>query len=93
MSKPRAFTLLEVLLAAALLALVVAVCLPLIKTPPAPPQPVLEDPLTFPDDPDVQIVTQRFDADVGTKIQGEWILIEAPHGMAIVWREHREPTP
>ncbi len=93
MSKPRAFTLLEVLLAAALLALVVAACLPLIKSPTAPPQPMLQDPLTFPDDPDVQIITHRFDADVGTEIQGEWILIEASHGMGLVWRERHEPTP
>lgn len=93
MDEPRAFTLLEVLLAAALLALVVAVCLPLMRVQPDTPQPVLVEALTIPEDPLPQSVIHRTDADVGSEIQGEWIIIEMPHGLGLVWQERREPAP
>ena len=93
MNNPRGFTLLEVLLAAALLALVAAACLPLVRGIPTPAEPALADTHTTTNDIDTLRIVQRSDADIGEHIRGQWLVVDSPEGIQVVWRRTTEGTP
>ena len=89
--KSRGFSLLEVLIAAALLGLVVAACLPMLRSSEIMPR-------TFPDRQLTELVrsdqvltppnaaVERFESHAGDEIEGEWIVVTTLTGFAVVWR-------
>ncbi len=90
MTKRPGLTLLEVLLAAALLAMVVAACLPLLTSVPPlvplRPDPQLRrlaeaTPTILP--PNASI--ERFDSTVGNEIRGAWVVIVSGDRSSLVW--------
>lgn len=90
------FSLLEVLVAAALLGLVVVACLPMFRPSTAAarlaPDRRMADfvlskqPVTPPN-----ATIDRFESVAGENIRGQWVVISAPAGFAIVWRELDAP--
>lgn len=88
----RAFSLLEVLVAAALLGLVVAACLPMLR-PTAPGARVSPDrrltDLIRSDGPVAppNATIEQFESRLDHEIDGVWIVIRTPAGYAAVWRE------
>ncbi len=95
MTRP-AFSLLETLLAAALLALVVAACLPLLVRSPAP-APVRPDAglLRFaaaPDLPDApNLGIERSPSVLAGGIEGTWVVVRVGDRVAVAWVP-AEPT-
>ena len=95
MIERRGFSLLECLLAAAILAMVVAACLPLISTPVRAervrPDPDLgriaseATPVAPPNG-----VIERFGSDVADGIPGSWIVIEVGDRVWLAWRPAEE---
>lgn len=90
MTTRHGLTLLEVLLAAALLAMVVATCLPLAATTPAS-VPLRADPQLVRIAMATPIVTppnasiERFESTIEGEINGTWVVIVSGDRFALVW--------
>lgn len=87
----RCFTLLETLLAAALLAMVVGACVPVLT--PGPPLPTLRaDPalalvaISTPPLAPPNTAIARTESRVAGEIRGVWVTVVNADGFAIVWR-------
>lgn len=88
----RAFTLLEAVLAAALLAVVVATCAELLRAPASHPRPVLLS--TFPHDGAKNAsVVARFESLVGESIAGRWVTTKLNRRIMLVWQRSVETRP
>lgn len=98
MTRRRSFTLLEVMLAAALLALVVVACLPMVSSnaaaPKRTPDPRLSAFVGAGEDaapPNARI--DRFPSSVGAEIKGDWVVVSVGDRFAVVWvAERPRPT-
>lgn len=93
MRNDRAFTLLEVVLAAALLAAVVVVCAQLLRTPASRSRPVL-----LSSDPHNATIlngrtVEKFDSQVGASISGRWIMTNHNRRIVLVWKLSAEVQP
>jgi prepilin-type N-terminal cleavage/methylation domain-containing protein len=85
MDESRGFTLLEVVLAAAMLALVVVVCVQLIRSPVSHPRPMLTSALAESATAQTQDPEQTFASHVGVSISGRWVISRPSHGYMLRW--------
>lgn len=97
MKRGRAFTLVEVLLAAVLLAALVTACLPMMRSP----GPIATGPTYDPRLTDLVVRStngfplrqlQRFDSTVGEAINGSWVVVQSGNQFTVVWVKNESVT-
>ena len=84
MRENQGFTLLEVVLAAAMLAMVVAVCARVIQVPSVHPGPMLTNAFTVTESSRNRNEVLDFDSHVGDSINGRWRVSQHSHGVVLV---------
>lgn len=93
MRESLGFTLLEVVLAAAMLAMVVALCARVIQVPLVHPGPMLTSAFTISESSGNRNPALDFNSHVGDSINGRWRVSQHSHGIVLVWVRSSESQP